>query len=289
MGELHGLIVTPARHRGDVSEPSLNLGTGRCTALIRTFNSEATLPATLRSLAAQSRPPCAYVCIDSNSTDRTLALLPQSTVIRRYSSSPFNYSDALNQGVELVETPLTLVISSHTSIENTRAIEFALQILERNPDVAAAYFTSQPSGTMTFDRINQQNFTGFNGVFNTCAIYRTAYLKARKFRTEVFAAEDQEWSSWLLECTGRSIARITGAGMLYNNPAGHSLRKRLREETAVALYVKAQMLEVSYLARVFYRIVRPVSKLKERWFNCLLLFSLLYHRLLIARLSATRH
>lgn len=251
----------------------------RYTALIRTFNSERTLPATLGSLASQSHPPDAYVFVDSGSTDLTLALLPPGSAIRHYHAKPFNYSDALNEGIELINSEYTLIISSHTSLSNVNAIDYGIELLRSNDDIAAAYFLQAASDTFTFARINRDNFTGFNGAWNTCALYKTSFLKRRSFRPEVFSAEDQEWSKWLFCSEGKSIARISGAGMSYNNPSKDRVRKRLKEELAVAIYVKDEMLKLPYFARVTYRVIRPISSLNERAFNMVLLYNLLRYRI----------
>lgn len=246
------------------------------TALIRTFNSEKTLPATLASLARQSQPPSAYVFVDSGSIDRTLDLLPTGSTVHQYASGKFNYATSLNEGISLVDTKYTLIISSHTSIANQSGVEFALTLLDERREISAAYFVHKLSETITFDIINAENFTGFNGLWNTCALYETYLLKDRPFRPEVFSAEDQEWSKWLLYSTEKTIARIAGAGMTYENPDKHLFRKRLNEHLAIALFAKEEMLALPYIFRVAYRIVRPISDPQERIFNLVLLLNLLH-------------
>jgi glycosyltransferase involved in cell wall biosynthesis len=249
------------------------------TALIRTFNSERTLPATLASLARQTQPPSDHVFVDSGSTDRTLSLPPPGAKVHLYRGKKFNYSMALNEGLELVDTEYVLIISSHTSIRNSNAVQFAIETMDRDESVAGAYFLPDLSDEMEYLKIDKKNFDGFNGIWNTCAIYKTSLLKKRPFRPEVFSAEDQEWSKWLLFEEGKSIARISGGGMSYDNPSKNAVRKRLNEKLAVALYVRQDMLNMKYLARVFYRVVRPISKLNERYFNVFLLGNLIHLKL----------
>lgn len=249
------------------------------TALIRTFNSEATLPATLTSLVRQTHPPSEYVFVDSGSTDRTLSLLPPRSTVHPYGNRKFNYSTALNEGVELVDTEYVLVISSHTAVENTESMGFAIDLMQIETEIVGSYFLPNLSNELCFFPIDKTNFTGFNGMWNTCAMYRTSFLKQRPFRPEVFSAEDQEWSKWLLFEQGKSIARISGGGMAYNNPLKNPVRKRLNEELAVAMYVNKEMLDTKYLARVLYRIIRPISNFRERYFNSVLLVNLAYLRL----------
>lgn len=250
------------------------------SVLIRTFNSAATLQATLACLAAQSWPPSQYVIVDSGSTDGTLDLLPPGAAVHSYVGETFNYSSALNQGIDRVEHDYTLIISSHTGLTNASAVAFAVSLVGSGGDVAAAYFLpGEAREAMDYQLIDERSFTGFNGVFNTCALFDTSVLRKRRFRPEVFSAEDQEWSRWLLESEKKRIARISGAGMVYRNPIRDRRDKDFYEELAVALYVKPRMLKIPYLLRIMYRIVRPVSDFKRRRHHLRLLKALIYYRL----------
>ena len=248
------------------------------TALIRTFNSEKRLPHTLRSLERQTRPPSKYVFVDSGSTDSTLKRIPDRSLVHKYKSDRFNYSDSLNAGIAYIDTPYTMIISSHTSIANEMALNYALNLLSNSDDIAAAYFIQVYSSELKFTKIGTSNFSGFNGVWNTCAIYKTSLLKRRNFRTDVFSAEDQEWSGWLFKYERKYVAQIAGGGMSYNNPSFNYIKKSLAERLAVAIYVKKEMQELPYLLRLFYRVLRPVSNIDERIINAKLLCSLLCYR-----------
>ncbi|ALN74688.1 glycosyltransferase family A protein [Aureimonas sp. AU20] len=248
-------------------------------ALIRTFNSAGTLPETLASLSRQSVPPLRHVFVDSGSSDGTPALFPPGSVSHRYIGAAFNYSEALNQGIGFVDTPYVLVVSSHTSLANEQAIGFALDLLARDDRLGAAYFLLGPPGPFSYERVDGESFHGFNGVWNTCALYRTALLKRRGFRPEVFSAEDQEWSRWLFETEGLGIARISGGGMIYDSPLRYPLSKWLREYLAVAMYAKPSLLGWRAIARVAGRVVKPRTTVRARWFNAVLFAYFVLHRL----------
>jgi glycosyltransferase involved in cell wall biosynthesis len=249
--------------------------------LIRTLNSEKTLNTTIESIEKQSSKPSQYVIVDSGSTDNTIDLLPNGAIVHRYVGQNYNYSSALNQGMEHVEVDYTLIISSHTSLQNDSAMEFAISLLRGRDDLAAAYFyPGDVSREMSYRLINRHNFNGFNGIFNTCALIKTSMLRRRGFRPEVFAAEDQEWSRWVLESENKQIARIMGAGMVYGNLIKDRRMKDLYEDLAVALYVKPEMFRLPYLLRMAYRVVRPVSSWKTRAHNLRVLKNLLYYRLI---------
>jgi glycosyltransferase involved in cell wall biosynthesis len=250
------------------------------SAVIRTFNSEKTLPFTLEALRNQTNPPHKYIFVDSGSTDRTLQILPEGAIIHYFAGEEFNYSKSLNQGLEFVSTDYVLIISSHTLLPKCSAIEFALDLLDSDESIGAAYFDYDKSGELRYALIDKNNFDGFNGLWNTCAVIKMALLKRRSFLPEVFAAEDQEWSTWLFHYEDKMIARISGAGMKHNrdsNPKRHSLNKRLNEYVAIAYYSNRDLLKWINLVRVAFKVVRPMLPIdpKERFFNLLLLPRLL--------------
>ncbi|MGZ3607237.1 MAG: glycosyltransferase family A protein [Syntrophales bacterium] len=249
------------------------------SALIRTFNSEKTLLSTLDSLANQSLQPNEYIFVDSGSVDGTFNLLPQGSIIHKFIGSEFNYSEALNQGIKHVSTDYVMIISSHTLLQNCNAIEYALNVLSLNETIGAAYFCLENTGELKYVLIDKNNFNGFNGLWNTCSIIKMDLLKRRSFRREVFAAEDQEWARWLFFCEEKAVARFSGSGMDNSgnrNLAKHSLKKRLNEYVAIAYFVNRDLLGWFNLARIAFRVIKPVLSLSliDRFFNLSLFFRL---------------
>lgn len=247
------------------------------TPLIRTCNSATTLPRTFASLRAQTLSPAAHVIVDFRSTDDTLTCVPVDALVHRYVGETFNYSAALNQGLDRVTTDYVLIISSHTSLNHPGALEFALNILAGDKRIGAAYFCYENSAALEYDLIDSRNFTGFNGLWNTCAVIKTALLQKRRFRPEVFAAEDQEWAKWLFHSEGKATARISGAGLQNNNAQKFSRTKLLNEYAAVALFTNRSLLGWSHLAELAYKVLRPTRRLalRERYLHFLLFIRLL--------------
>jgi len=225
------------------------------SVLIRTFNSEKTLPATLESLRRQSCPPAEYVLVDSGSTDGTLGLAPKGAVVRRYEGVIFNYSQALNQGIASVSTEYVLILSSHTSIQNDRAVEYALDLLA-DGRIGAAYFCNENRGALRHVLIDRRSFDGFNGLWNTSGMVKTPLVRRRGFRPEVFTAEDQEWSKWLVEQEGKAIARIYAGGAVSANARARSVRKRANEYASIAYFVRPDLLRWRSIARIGLGAVR---------------------------------
>lgn len=225
------------------------------SVLIRTFNSERTLGATIESLQHQTRPPTEYVIVDSGSTDGTLRLVPEGAVVRRYEGGAFNYSQALNQGIQSVSTDYVLILSSHTSLRNERAVEYALDLLSVD-GVGAAYFCNENRGALRHVLIDRRSFDGFNGLWNTSGMVKTSLVRRRGFRPEVFTAEDQEWSKWLVEEEGRAIARIYAGGAVSANARARSVRKRANEYASIAYFVRRDLMRWRSIARIGLGAVR---------------------------------
>jgi glycosyltransferase involved in cell wall biosynthesis len=255
------------------------------SVLIRTYNSAGVLPVTLAALSRQTHPPSEYVCVDSGSTDGTVSLLPPGTKTHRFAGAEFNYADALNQGLAHVSNELVLILSSHAVVSHPRTLEVAVRLLESDEKVGAAYVSSDTTEPLRFEMIHPSNFTGFNGIFNTCSIVKTSLLRRRAFRRAVFTAEDQEWTRWLLFEEGKTVARLLGAGMVNNNPRKNSIRKRLNEYVAVAYFANRDLLGWRNLCRIAGRIFFPGRwpALRERVFHAMLL-----GRLLACRFAAPR-
>jgi len=257
----------------------------RYAVLIRTFNSAATLAQTVRSLQQQEIPPSQYVFIDSGSADNCLVAAPPEAEIHRFEGAEYNYSSALNQGVRHVREDHCLVISSHTSLQQPEAMRYALNLLATDPTIGAAYFCGD-GGPLSYLLIDQHNFSGFNGVWNTSGLFRSELLRARPFRHEVYSAEDQEWSSWLFKEKGMKIARISGGGMQYDNPRKYPLRKWLAEYLSVATFAKPELKSWYMIARIAYRVIKPRSILRDRYYNFVLFFRLIACRFREPRLRS---
>lgn len=236
--------------------------TNNYSVLIRTFNSEKTISATINSLNNQTIPPKEYIFVDSGSTDNTLSLVPLNAIIHKYIGDEFNYAEALNQGIKHIQSDFVLIISSHTLLLNKGAIDYAICLLKTNQLIGAAYFCNENDGALRHTLIDKNTFDGFNGLWNTCSLIKIDLLKRRCFRTELFSAEDQDWAKWLFFNEQKMIARIAGAGMDNSGNkhlSKHADRKYLNEYIAIAYYVNRDLLGFYNLARIAFNVVKPVS------------------------------
>lgn len=264
---------------------SFGLKSGYCV-LIRTFNSERTLPLTLSSLAKQSIKPVRIIVVDSGSTDNTLALLPANSIVHPYTGECFNFSAAINQGLAYVDTDYVVILSSHTLLERSCALEYAIRLLKDNQRIGAAYFSNEDTPEISHELINSALFTGSNGIWNTASVLRTILVRNRPFRPEVFSAEDAEWSRWLLEEKRLLIARINGSRQINLNPHHNSLKKLVNERLSLALFTKPERFRWRNVIRVGLGVIKPCRNrtLFERK-----VMLILFYRLILAHFFRPGH
>jgi glycosyltransferase involved in cell wall biosynthesis len=225
--------------------------------LIRTFNSAQTLPASVASLKAQSKPPTEWVFVDSGSNDATATLVPKGSKWHPYSAKEFNFSKALNEGLAFVREPLVLIISSHTRLAHPGAIAYGIELLRKEAGLGGVYFSDDQPGPLRHERIDRTSFNGFNGLWNTCSLVRMSLLRERPFREEVFSAEDQEWSSWLINEHGGHLARITGGERHCDNPHTKKPLKFLNEYVSIAFFANRRLMSWSNIAQQIWLAAGP--------------------------------
>jgi glycosyltransferase involved in cell wall biosynthesis len=254
------------------------------SALVRTFNCEHTLPGTLAALSWQTEPPTQLVCVDSGSTDHTLNEIPTHVALHHYVGDRFNYSAAINQGLEYVNCDLVAIVSSHSSLQNPHAIAYALDLLHSHPNIGAVYFDASVGSKLEHDIISGTTFDGFNGLWNTFSLIRMSLLRERSFRPEVFSAEDQDWAAWLFAHKSMTVACIHGGGLINRSFNKGSMRKRLNEYVAVAYYVKPELRSLPNLIRLAMSTLRPPGQERRRFRE-----RLFYALTLLALLRSARH
>lgn len=220
----------------------------RYTAVIRTLNSFPLVQTVVDGLRNQSFPPEKIVVVDSGSSPEDCTRLKSmADVFVPYPDEPFNFSKAINIGVERVETPYLLIISSHYVLGESTIVERALQACieagARAFFIGNACFSHSPRKEIR----TQQNFDGGNGFSNACGFAPTDEVRRRPFREEVFSCEDQEWAAWYLRERGKIIVKINDPGIRYLNPR-MNLTKLLNEHLALAYFVDRRRLSVANIS-----------------------------------------
>ncbi|MGI4895424.1 MAG: glycosyltransferase, partial [Janthinobacterium lividum] len=83
------------------------------SVIVRTYNSAATLGATLDSIRAQD-VPAEIVVVDSGSGDATMDMVrARADVVVEIAHQEFSYGRALNLGAAAASAPVHVALSSH--------------------------------------------------------------------------------------------------------------------------------------------------------------------------------
>ena len=261
------------------------LGSRSLDVICRTFNCESTLPAVLAAIGRSEGVLARYLFVDNSSTDNTKAIFPETAVAIDYSLPGFNYAMAINIAIPYLVADYVLVISSHVAIENPIALRRAMDVLDAHPQLGGVCFSSHDHGEIRPSFVTAQSFNGLNGLWNSCSLYRSSLLRERPFNPEVYSAEDQEWSRWLLQSRGMELAHLVGTAMQNHNPNQMSLEKRVKEWECVAWFVDSKYLSCAFIKGRFYKAVYELYRRNpsNSWFWFLVGIALIKVRLFGAR------
>lgn len=116
----------------------------KISVVIATFNSEKTLPLTLNSLKKQTydQNKIEILIIDGGSTDKTLSLCSECTIINNPKVEP-SYAKFL--GLTNASGEYILFIDSDEELVNTNSLLEKVQILETTPDCAIVFSSGYKS------------------------------------------------------------------------------------------------------------------------------------------------
>lgn len=120
-----------------------------------TYNSEATLEDTIRSVTGQSYPDIEYIIVDGGSTDRTLSIVDayKNRISRFVSEKDNGLYDALNKGIAMASGELIGIIHSDDFYTDNTAIEKIVHtISETGADAAYAdlYYVDKNDTNLVF-------------------------------------------------------------------------------------------------------------------------------------------
>ena len=216
-------------------------------ALIRTATYDGVVGEAVSGLTAQSLPPERVVFVDSSNDSATRAQLGDLGDVVVYPTQDFNYSLAINLGVEAITSPYTLIVSSHVVLQSPSLIEDGVA-RARELGASIVYWTYSPDGVHREHLITRGTFNGRNGISNACCLIETGLVARRPFRPEVFSAEDQEWSSWYFKEVGGSILRIEHPDLQYRNAHAANIQKTINEEIAIAYFTSRRELGIDRVA-----------------------------------------
>lgn len=238
------------------------------SVLIRAHEMTPLLTLVIDAINSQTNPPHEIIIVDSSNNSETTEKFEKiACKVIRYPDNNFNYSKAINVGIESVSSPFTCILSSHFLIKNSNLLESGFKsMILRGTEIA--YWCPPPPNSRDFDIIEVSNntFTGRNGISNSMCLIPTELLRTRPFREEVFSSEDQEWTHYYLKTFNRCILRIVTKDISYLNPvhgaSSWSELKLFNEELAIGHFVNRRLIMPDRILMRFLRGVLATFRLR---------------------------
>lgn len=233
------------------------------TALIRTYNSLPLVADVVAGLRSQAVPPQRIIAVDSNSSpDQRLALNDLVDQVIDYPNEPFNYSKAINIGVEACKTEYVLIISSHVVLNDPYLISYGINHISLNGERCLGCCFNQGGDyerVYGVSLVDKNSFSLLLGLSNSCAFLKRKYIVDRPFREDVFSSEDQEWAAYYLHQHDANFYSFHSVNVKYLNPHVNEL-KTMNEFISMAYFTHPELRGPKYviprLARALLAILR---------------------------------
>lgn len=177
------------------------------SVVIRAKNEEHWLGACLNAVAHQDWPAVELIVVDNNSTDRSQAIAKAyGAKIVGISDKDFNFSRALNWGIQAARGELVAIVSGHCVPANHRWLA-AMAMHFRTPEVVAVYGRQEPLPdtpatdkrdlwiTFGLDRKEQRRDYFFH---NANSMIRRSAWEKMPFNENIHGVEDQDWAKKIL-------------------------------------------------------------------------------------------
>lgn len=106
-----------------------------------TYNAQATLPLTIRSLQRQSYRDFEWIVVDGKSKDDTLAIARDSGIanMRMISEPDGGIYDAMNKGLRMAKGDYVVFLNAGDAFHGTTALELVAQAIENNDRPGIVY------------------------------------------------------------------------------------------------------------------------------------------------------
>ncbi len=178
--------------------------------VIRFKDSASTLPQVLEALQKQSRKPDQIVGVDTGASDGSAELITRAggTVVRW--DKPYHHSKVLNFGVAHCPRELILVVSSHTVLRSTDALEkLAACLDDPNTACASGRWDDDPHhrDVITIEELRGRGMKIGAIYTNSMGLFRRSFWQEVPFDESIVTMEDYAWA---LEqaARGRVIRRV---------------------------------------------------------------------------------
>lgn len=194
------------------------------SVIIRTKNSENTIIECITNLKNQQFSPNEIIAVDSGSEDLTISFLKKNNIKIIYypDDIEYNYSKAINLGVEQSKNKLILILSSHVELLNTHLVSIMKNTLlsEKFCKAVSVVRTNKRNNNLTddikFDKIDISNFKG-HAMYNFCSLIEKKSWVEYKFNEAILRCEDQDWAFHFLN-KGYYTKILKFPNVYYSNP-----------------------------------------------------------------------
>ena len=172
--------------------------------LVRCKNEISWLPDLKLGIEAQTIQPAKVVFVDSGSTDGSVEFAENAgwTVIN-YLEHPFNYSRAINLGMEKCQEEFALILSAHCLFVDIFAVESLLKAMAVK-DVVGAFGRQLPTNNsravdvrdlLTVFGRERHIFEQYPFFHNAFSLIRASTWRDLKFDESLNGMEDREWAN----------------------------------------------------------------------------------------------
>lgn len=197
--------------------------------VIRARNEAEWLGTCLQAVTLQDYPSVEIVLVDNGSTDDTRAIAKgYGCRIVDYDTDEFNYSRAINIGIEATDVPLIAILSGHCVPANETWLARMADNL-RDPAAVAVYGRQEPlPDSSPFDkrdlwttfgpeRREQRHDFYFN---NANSMIRRSMWESQPFNENIHGLEDQDWAKKVLR-KGHKIVYEPRASVFHHHGIHH--------------------------------------------------------------------
>jgi glycosyltransferase involved in cell wall biosynthesis len=243
--------------------------------VIRTLNEEALLGTCLETLAKQDTPyDLDILVVDSGSTDATLEIA-RAHGVRVHAIAPedFDYSKALNLGIERVAGDLVLILSAHAiPVDGQWVARMTAPFADRKVAGVAARQLPWPGAPWREVLRLGRDFGDADRVFTAANAGEILFSNAVScIRREVWlhepftlpATEDLEWAQRVVRA-GWSVAYAAGAPAYHSHDEGpREMARRLIDVNVVESPDRRRGKTLREAARLLYKDAGRILRLDE--------------------------
>ena len=179
------------------------------SAIVRAKNKASTIERALASLRRQVGA-VEIIVVDSGSTDGTVAIArTYADVVVQIPPEEFTYGGALNRGAAVASGDIHVALSAHCELPHERWVSNVLRYYRRSDVAATNGIAFGPAGNWLSD-VHYQSLRDVVtnpawGFSNHAASWRSSVWNSLRFREDLDACEDKEWS-WRVLAAGMTIA-----------------------------------------------------------------------------------